>query len=367
WLPMCTLIISLEVVVLAVWALVALARSWRKSSEDKADAKLAAKRREPPPGTGHLVLVNASPCGPKGQSSRSDSFESSDFDSGICYGKWFMAHKPTDDPVAMESGSYPFAEHLHSRKRLWEFRLQLTFREHVPGDIFFGCEQDRYYHVGTIEHYISGSVIGLVRSAAGDGMYQSHGDDPSRVRGETERPAIMFPLWVMDQLIITPEGQKPPSLQDPNFATRGIIRASDRKSYKQAIDDLDFRPGPTFTFGFWCIAQFVDGIGWKVPGRGLLPEVKLNEIGTHPPFYLAMYSLRPKAEWSDVQGSHDRRHLDSRKIYIWRSACWSSKMPPTEERAQDLLAKSASSEKKRKPSQDEQSLLRHRNSCCCGA
>lgn len=59
-------------------------------------------------------------------------------------------------------------------------------------------------------------------------------------------------------------------------------------------------------WGFWCIAQFVDAIGWRVlpsqclsmssagrsewpsdgsgmrPARGVIPEVKLNEIGTHP-------------------------------------------------------------------------------------
>ena len=67
---------------------------------------------------------------------------------------------------------------------------------------------------------------------------------------------------------------------------------------QEALNGLEFKPGRTFTFGFWCIAQFVDAIGWRVSlgsvakdGRcqGLdevsLPEVKLNEIGTHPPFY----------------------------------------------------------------------------------
>ena len=106
----------------------------------------------------------------------------------------------------MASGNYPFAEHLHHRstsrqsrqvdttahayracvstfwrKRLWEFRLQLHFRDsvrdsleplepregvgmcgrqrgfsgssldsEVPAEnVFFGCEQDRYYPVGT--------------------------------------------------------------------------------------------------------------------------------------------------------------------------------------------------------------------------
>lgn len=117
--------------------------------------------------------------------------------------------------------------------------------------------------------------------------------------------------------------------EDPDFSTYGIIRAENRKGMQEALSGLVFQPGRTYTFGssaqatgldfngfymispdftrfhlsvaflvcsgrffsedvfdvvwgFWCIAQFVDAIGWRVPARGVIPEVKLNEIGTHP-------------------------------------------------------------------------------------
>jgi len=335
WLPWCSLLVMLEAAILAIWACVSLIRKMRKSEAEEPLSET------PPPDneSAHLVLSNAAPCAPLGQPSRSDCTDPVEFDSGICHGSWLCVHKPTQEPDKMASGNYPFAEHLHHRKRLWEFRLQLHFRDSVPAEnVFFGCEQDRYYPVGTVERYISSSVIALLRHASADNMYQSHGEDPASVQGESERPHVCFPLWVMDQLIVTEEGQQPPKLNDPDFSTYGIVRAKDRKAMQQALSGLDFKPGRTFTFGFWCIAQFVDAIGWRVPARGVIPEVKLNEIGTHPPIYVTMYLLRSQDQWTDVQNYRDARHLDSRKIYIWRVSLWSSALPPPLERQKELKA-----------------------------
>lgn len=326
--------VMLEAAVLIVWALVYITRRMTKSVP--ADSLELSATKENQDESPHLVLTNASPCGPPA-SSRSDNVEPVSFDSGICHGSWLCVHKPTYEPDRMASGKYPLAEHLHERKRLWEWRLQLRFRDSVSADsVYFGCEQDRYYHVGTVERYISSSVISLLRHASADNMYQTHGEDPASVHGEAERPTIAFPLWVMDQLIITEEGEEAPKLNDPDFSTYGIIRAQNRKGMQEALNGLEFKPGRTFTFGFWCIAQFVDAIGWRVPARGVIPEVKLNEIGTHPPIYVTIYLLRPQDQWTDVQGRRDTRHLDSRKIYIWRVSLWSSALPPPLERQKEL-------------------------------
>ncbi|CAE7522295.1 Zfp36l1 [Symbiodinium necroappetens] len=510
WLPYCAMLVMLEFALLALWFLVSSAQKMWSNSR-KTEVQQESLDTEPVPGSesGHLLVANAAPCGPRGKWAPSYSTEPTEFDSGICHGSWLCIHKPTADAERMKAGDYPFADHLHTRKRLWEFRLQLKFRESVPaGNVFFGCEQDRYYHVGTIERYISSSVIALLRKASGDAMYQTHGDDPKSVQGEAERPTIAFPLWVMDQLIITEEGDEPPTLnfldpgfrngppgraqefgsycplrkmsaakgkvakvatvegkvqkmklmelvqrtimckffraglckrgsgctfahdeaellsapdlyktslcskfqrshyckkgdrcryahgteelrelpsrawidksrgsasastasfgdvseeadsssdteqiclrvkntflefgysesrpmkrtvrppgpnlgaflsragiprplsgdatpsletrvQDPDFSSYGTIRALDRKRMQEVMQGLDFQPGKTFTFGFWCIAQFVDAVGWRVPARGVIPEVKLNEIGT--PIYITMYLLSNRDEWN---------------------------------------------------------------------
>merc|ERR1739845_91483 len=106
----------------------------------------------------------------------------------------------------------------------------------------------------------------------------------------------------------------------------------------KALDQLELGPGKVFTFSFWCIAQFVDAIGWKAPKRGIIPESRLNDLGTHPPCYIVMYSLKPREQWQSVHGPGDERHLDSRKSYCMRLGMWSSLLPASAERARELMA-----------------------------
>jgi hypothetical protein len=243
----------------------------------------------------------------------------------------------------------------------------MKFKEKPQGEVYFGCEQDKYYHVGAVEKYVSSSVISLLRRAA-TGMYQSHGEDPSKAIDEPERPAVVFPLWVMDQLIVTPEGEEPPCLCDPQFSTYGMTKSDDRQAMKDAIDSLDFAPGKTYTFGFWCIAQFVDAIGWKAPARGVLPETPLDGLGTHPPCYITMYSLKPREQWAHSRGTNDQRHLDSRKEYLFRTAFWSSLLPPDERRRRQLTAPPSPVKKQRRSASpiSEGGRTSWRAACCGG-
>jgi hypothetical protein len=332
------------------------------SLDDNAPTWVASSPNSPDedPDDGKCIIVNAVPCGPKGVVYKTNSLEPCFFDSGVCKGEYIFIHRPTDRPDKMKSGHYPYSDHMHDRRRLWEFRIQMTFSQHVSTrDIYFGCEQDRYYPIGPVERYVSNSVISLLRRAA-SGMYQSHGDDPTTTEGEPERPAVVFPLWVMDQLIQTPEGEEPPSILDPEFSGMGITKNDDRNAMKEAIDALEFLPGRTYTFGFWCIAQFVDAIGWKVPPRGLLPETHLAGLGTHPPCYISMYCLRPRQEWRFVKGPDDKRHLDSRKKYLLRIGFWSSKLPPNKERLKDLTRTATS------PPVSKTRTRRKTRAWCCG-
>lgn len=290
---------------------------------------------------GCCVVANAEPCVPRGLVSYSNAPKAQPFDSGLCSGSFIMLHRPTDDPKRFLSGDYPYSEHMHGRKRLWEFRVQITPREEVEGDFFIGCEQDQHYPIGRVQRCVGDSVISALRRAAGaKGMHQSHGDDPATTEGECERPEIVFPLWVIDQLIVTPEGAQPPSLTDPNFDKLGQRKTDDRRAMAQTMTSLRFQPGTTYTLGFWCIAQFVDGIAWcsRAPTWGLVPEVTLSELGTHAPCYVTLYALKPRRLWKGKVAANDSRHLDSRKSYLWRTALWSSYMPPKPERMQELVS-----------------------------
>lgn len=335
------------------------------------NAKEVRQPRKPKGDPGRAVFVNASPCMPAGEVIYNNAPEPLVFDSGVCSGAFICLHKPTDDEEAMASGDYPYADHMHGRRRLWEFRIQLCFRQKVDGEIFFGAEQDRYYPIGRAQRCVGDSVIGMLRRAA-TGMYQSHGDDPEATQGEKERPGIVFPLWVMDQLIISEPGEAPPSLTDPDFAQLGRTKSSNRPAMRQAISNLDFKEGVTYTFGFWCISQFVDAIGWcsRAPRRGLLPEVGLRELGTHPPAFITMYALKPREDWANDPSTSDRRHLDSRKTYLFRVALWSSKMPPEQRRLQELTdrvqVKGLRPRVGLSAEEAERARRRQAARCCCG-
>merc|ERR1711972_642934 len=111
----------------------------------------------------------------------------------------------------------------------------------------------------------------------------------------------------MDQFIVTEAGETPPDLTSEIFPTLGITKTSNRKAFAKKIAELDFSPGPTFTFAFWSISQFADMINWKAPRRGFTPELRFDDISIHAPCYVSCYSLKPRQEWdrSSIQSKGD--------------------------------------------------------------
>ncbi|CAK0828240.1 unnamed protein product [Prorocentrum cordatum] len=120
-----------------------------------------------------------------------------------------------------------------------------------------------------------------------------------------------MPLWAMDQFIVTPRGEKPPSLADPAFHTLGMTKSHDRKAFRAAIGALVLEPGPTFSFSIWNISPYVDGIRWLLTGVSTLPDSRLCDLGINPPIYTVFYTLKPPD--GEATGERDARHLDSRK------------------------------------------------------
>lgn len=349
--------------ILLVWALGGAAR-WLgiKCGKSSSDAGRQARRYgvTDHEEDAHIAIAFAEPCRPSCKLFRSNSPMPQEFETDICTGKFLLLHKPTTDLESLESGNYPYAKHMHGRKRTFEARIQICFKDcERRGEVYFGCELDRFYKIGTLELYLGKTINDMIKRCA-TGMYQSYGDDPAQVTGELERPCNAFPLWVMDQLILTRDGESPPDLSSEEFPKLGMTKADDRKAMKRAIDELEFTAGVTYTFGFWCVSQFVDAINWKATLGGPL-DASLSSLGTHPPAYLGMYYLKPRDEWTDVQDKNDKRHLDSRKNYIFRCALWSSLHPPLPSRVKELTTTQNSSFSNWEPP-----LASRKARCCCG-
>jgi hypothetical protein len=348
---------------LLVWALGGAARilgtkGGKSGSAAKAGLeKGAASAQE----AGTLQLVLAEPCGPSREPFASNALEARSFETDVCTGKFLLLHKPTTEPERLKCGDYPYAGHMQGRKRNFEVRIQICFKSVESlrkGKVYFGCELDRFYNIGAIELYFGRSLNDMIKRCA-KGHHQSYGDDPDRVAGELERPCNVFPLWVMDQLVVTPVGEKPPELTSDKFPELGMIKANDRKAMSNAIDELEFQVGVTYTFGFWCVSQFADGIKWKATLGGPL-DTSLSALGTHPPAYMSMYCVKPREEWTDVRDSRDQRHLDSRKEYIFRAAFWSSLHPPPPKRVKELTSAKLAAEPEWEPP-----VAPKESRCCC--
>jgi len=279
-------------------------------------------------------MMNAEPCGPQEAVYVHSSHEYYPFESNVCQGFFMSLHRPSDDPQHLKKGSCPQRKHMHKKQRLWEHRIQFSMKERVEGPVFFGVEQDRYQKVPWHQKAVVAQIVSAIKQAAGC-LYQSNGDDPEKTKDEAERPVAVFPLTMMDQFIFTGEGEHPPDLTDPNFSNLGCSKERDSAGFKATLEALDLVPGPTFTFGFSCVAHYFNTLLSRNALERMLPPMSRLHVGICPPGFITMYGLKVDDSTAD-----DRRHLDSKKLYLWRVAFWRSHVSPYVSAANELLLSS---------------------------
>lgn len=250
------------------------------------------------------------------------------FDNELCSGSFLPLHRATFDKELDASGAYPFGDHFAGKKRVWEMRFQFKFKQRPTSTLFFGVELEAYVPLSSSTKRVLEMTVALIRKGVGDSVYHSPGDDPDQVSGELERPVCTMPLFAFDQVIETPAGEEPPSLSDPKLPEMGMKRFGRVKEFIKAIENLDVRPGPTYTMCFWGCSRFIDVINWKVQGIPILTPLDLNKFAGRPPLYVTVYTL---------DESKEKRHLQSRKRYYFRCGFWSSLARPPREVVKSLI------------------------------
>mmetsp|Transcript_46598 Transcript_46598/g.135708 ORF Transcript_46598/g.135708 Transcript_46598/m.135708 type:complete len:385 (+) Transcript_46598:144-1298(+) len=254
------------------------------------------------------------------------------FENELCKGYLLPMHKPTKNADRMASGQYLHGGHFHGRKRLWEFRLQFQFKRAVQGNMLFGVELDDYVPLNPTAKRLMGMTVSALRQVVGSDLYHSVGDDPASSPAPHEKPVFMMPLWAFDQFVVTPEGEEPPDLSDPNFSKYGSLRADDRKQFVQKITELELVPGPTYTFAVWGISQFLDCVKWELTKIIPFKPIDFNLFCGAPPVHVVMYTLNTKGA---LEG--EKRHLQTRKSYFLRFALWSPLHKPTAAKIRELI------------------------------
>jgi len=133
----------------------------------------------------------------------------------------------------------------------------------------------------------------------------------------------VLPLLAFDQFVVTPEGQKAPSLADPDFPNLGKKRYKRMAAYTKEVEALQkqLKKGETYTFAFWGVSRFLDIISWKLIGIPVVTPMDFSKFAGEPgKMRIVFYGLEPDEK--------EPRHLESRKTYYFRANLWSSLRRP---------------------------------------
>lgn len=257
-----------------------------------------------------------------------NSPEASPFRNENGHGKFLVMHRATHDRQLDKSGDYQYGSYFHGKKRLWEARVQFNFTS-PPNvkDVYFGVELGEYVPMNAATKAMMATMVRTLKNVVGNQIHHSAGDNPENASGELERPVFVMPMFAFDQYIITPENETPPDLGDEIIPELGSKRVGRVREFKQELNDLELKVGPTYTFCFWGISQWLDKLNWQVKMPFFSP-FDLNKFCGNPPVQVVIYTLRE---------DEDHRHLQRRKDYFLNVAFWSSAKRPNVAKLSELL------------------------------
>lgn len=312
-------------------------RGGRRSSTDSQANEMASAAEEYPelgiPSHRHVEMALDPPQGLHWSNPRAPY----EFENEFCTGKYIFFHPPTCKE-SEGAGVLDFRKYFKGKKRVWEMRIEFTFKVPPASDapLYFGIEMEKYVPLSQASKRVVSVAAAAIRKAVG-GLYQSPGDNPADVQGELEKPVCVLPLWAFDQFIETPEGQEPPSLVDPEFPNLGQKRYQRISEYCKELDDLKgrFQAGPTYQFAFWGNSRFLDVLNWSLSGIPVLTPLDFDKLAGGPPVWAVLYTLQPNSDPKDT------RHLHSLKQFYFRCAVWASHRRPRRARFEYLTGASA--------------------------
>mmetsp|Transcript_73814 Transcript_73814/g.175715 ORF Transcript_73814/g.175715 Transcript_73814/m.175715 type:complete len:448 (+) Transcript_73814:128-1471(+) len=228
-------------------------------------------------------------------------------------GRCLFIHRPTWSYDNDEDGlDYPYKQHFHGRRRLWEFRLQGQFKKR-PGRLYAGIELEKYVPVSWATQAAMRGMLPLVQRVLGCEVVHELG-----VPGEPSvRPSVLAPVWAADNTLVHWEQSEVPDIACATLPT-GLLRKAAKEYWETLWEGGgpswgEFgTDGPTYTFALWGPAQLLDIRKWvfrKLPltwGRDLSMEPFCGK----QPAHAVIYEL---ADPSSSSGSGRRGHVQHRQ------------------------------------------------------
>ncbi|CAK9002753.1 Uncharacterized protein SCF082_LOCUS7463 [Durusdinium trenchii] len=244
-----------------------------------------------------------------------------EFECDNFIGRCMLLHRPAWSYDGEDLAHYPYKEHFHGRKRLWEWRIQGRFKRR-PGHLYCGVELEKYVPVNFATRTMMRGIIPLVQGALQCKQIRHEigkEDDPSL------RPTVVAPIWAADNTLV----HEDPSAA-PNIADISLPSGYSRKAARHFWDEVWNGGGPTFagaspggpvfTFAIWGPAQLLDLRAWSLRKLPLMwsRTLSLDPFVGKQPVHAVIY---------ETQGAEE--HHQSQKVYVMDvrvmpKALWSS-------------------------------------------
>lgn len=265
-----------------------------------------------------------------GETSRSNPEAPTTFELPTCSGAYVLLHRKVD-------GDTPdaFSSYFEGKLRLWEVRIQLTFKKEVKAsDLKFASGPLDWIPVGVAQIAMHRTLLKMMGPVT-RGFRNTPGDNPEGKDPDDVEPAMTsIGVTESDQHIMSARGEVPPKLLDRYFPSLGRRKTSDRSGYRAHLQDLVFKAGETHTFGFWGLSRFVNLIRWQISGLPMMKAFSVDSVNGKPPLVMSLYILGPPR--TDSWGRQDQRHVKGRMEILFQLAMWSSIFPPSPERLRKM-------------------------------
>jgi len=254
----------------------------------------------------------------------------------LCHLRMFVMGRPVHDQQRDADGDFPSAWHFEGRKRKWEVRMQLRFKQLPKGPLFLGLEYTTYQHLSAFVRRAEALIVASVSRIMGP-VYKSPGDDPAEMGGaEAEPPCAAVPVYAFDQLIVSDVGAEPDITS--SFEGLGWLRADGLAAYRKQVEATVGSPSfdKVYTLCTWSVSQMIDTINWTVGIPGGL-RMDATRLAGAPPTIAVLYELADSEGSKHEAPQTETRHLISRKCYYARFAYWSAKRPPQADHLHKVL------------------------------
>ncbi|CAJ1441806.1 unnamed protein product [Effrenium voratum] len=250
-----------------------------------------------------------------------------EFECDNFIGRCMLLHRPAwsyDDaePQDLAQAHYPYKEHFHGRKRLWEWRIQGRFKRR-PGVLYCGVELERYVPVNFTTRTLMRGIIPLVQGAL---QCKQIRHEIGKENDPSFRPTVVAPIWAADNTLIHEDPSAAPNIADISLPA-GYSRKAARHFWDEVWNgggpSFEVSGGPIFTFAIWGPAQLLDLRAWvfrKLPlmwGRSLSLEPFVGK----QPVHAVIYELCGQDAEAEHHQAHKAYVMDVR---VMPEALWSS-------------------------------------------